>query len=187
MMNDKLEFTDRSHFRDWLLENYQTSSGIWILFPKTKETPSVKPNEALEEALCFGWIDGQIKRIDDEYYQKRFTPRRKGSPWSERNKKLARALIENGLMKDPGLRAIEQAKKDGTWQKGYKATVSEDQVRAFGKMLDGYEPALTNFLNMSPSVKKTYTAFYLDAKKEETKKKRLKKIVERLSENKKPM
>ena len=79
MMNDKLEFTDRSHFRNWLLENHKNSSGIWIIFHKTYNTPSVKPNEALEEALCFGWIDGQIKRIDEEKYQKRFTPRRKAA------------------------------------------------------------------------------------------------------------
>lgn len=186
-MEEKMEFVDRNQFRNWLLKNHNESSGIWITFDKTGKIKLLKPNEALEEALCFGWIDGQIKSINEEKYQKKFTPRRKGSRWSEKNKELTKNLIANGNMTEYGLIAIEQAKKDKTWDTKKGEPISDEQVRDFIKLLEGFEPALTNFLKMPPSVKKTYTAFYLDAKKEETKINRLNKIVERLNENKKPM
>jgi uncharacterized protein YdeI (YjbR/CyaY-like superfamily) len=186
-MEEKLEFTDRKQFRDWLLKNHNQDKGIWIVFDKTGNIESVKSSEALEEALCFGWIDGQMKKINDEKYQKKFTPRRKGSNWSEKNKKLTEKLIKNGQMTKHGLMAIEQAKKEGKWETKKKTQISDEQVNQFIKLLKDFEPALTNFLNMSPSVQKTYTAFYLDAKKEQTKTRRLTKIVERLNENKKPM
>ena len=186
-MEEKIEFVDRNQFRNWLSENHNKSNGIWIIFDKTGKIRLLKPDEALEEALCFGWIDGQIKSINDEKYQKKFTPRRKGSRWSEKNKALTKNLIANGNMTEYGLIAIEQAKKDKTWDAKKGAPVSDEQVKDFIKLLGGFEPALTNFLKMSPSVKKTYTALYLDAKKEETKIKRLNYIIERLNENKKPM
>ena len=186
-MEEKMEFVDRDQFRNWLLENHNKSNGIWIIFDKTGKIKSVKPNEALEEALCFGWIDGLIKSINEEKYQKKFTPRRKGSKWSEKNKALTKDLTANGKMTEYGLIAIEQAKKDKTWDAKKSAPISDEQVNDLIKLLEGFEPARTNFLKMSPSVKKTYTALYLDAKKEETKIKRLNKIIERLNENKKPM
>ncbi|MGD8780920.1 MAG: YdeI/OmpD-associated family protein [Ignavibacteria bacterium] len=186
-MEEKMEFVDRNQFRNWLLKNHNESKGIWITFDKTGKIKLLKPNEALEEALCFGWIDGQIKSINEEKYQKKFTPRRKGSRWSEKNKELTKNLIANGNMTEYGLIAIEQAKKDKTWDAKKGEPISDEQVKDFIKLLGGFEPALTNFLKMSPSVKKTYTALYLDAKKEETKIKRLNRIIERLNENKKPM
>ena len=186
-MEEKMEFADRNQFRNWLLENHNKSNGIWITFDKTGKIKLLKSNEALEEALCFGWIDGQIKSINEEKYQKKFTPRRKGSRWSERNKELTKNLIANGNMTKYGLIAIERAKKEETWDARKKEPISDEQVKDFIKLLGGFEPALTNFLKMSPSVKKTYTALYLDAKKEETRMKRLNKIIERLNENKKPM
>lgn len=186
-MEEKMEFIDRHQFRNWLVENHNESNGIWITFDKTGKIALLKPNEALEEALCFGWIDGQIKSINEQMYQKKFTPRRKGSKWSEKNKELTKKLIANGIMTEFGLSAIEQAKRDKGWGAKKGEPISDEQVKDFNKLLEGFEPALTNFLKMSPSVRRTYTALYLDAKKEETKIKRLSKIIERLNENKRPM
>jgi uncharacterized protein YdeI (YjbR/CyaY-like superfamily) len=186
-MNDRLTFENRETFRNWLLQNHHVSKGIWVVFGKGGKLNTVKPDEALEEALCFGWIDGQIKRIDDTHYIKKFTPRRKRSAWSERNKKLVKTLIENGKMTEFGMAAIERAKQQGTWDTPKRAPISEEQIDILIQALSGAEKALENFLHMSPSVQKTYTALYLDAKKEDTRKRRLERIIERLNDNKKPM
>ncbi|GAB6109472.1 YdeI/OmpD-associated family protein [Fusibacter bizertensis] len=186
-MEEKLTFTDRQDFRKWLEKNHGINKGIWIVFSKTEALQSVNADEALEEALCFGWIDGQILSIDEAQYQKKFTPRRNGSHWSEKNKKLATMLIDNGRMTEFGVMAIEKAKKSGRWDAVKDEKITDEQVNDLIAALQGSELALTNFLKMSPSVKKTYTALYLDAKKEETRIRRLNKIIERLNENKKPM
>jgi uncharacterized protein YdeI (YjbR/CyaY-like superfamily) len=109
-MSEQILFLDREEFRKWLLENHHVSKGIWLVFGKAGKLKTLKPDEALEEALCFGWIDGQLSSIDDAKYLKKFTPRRKGSRWSERNRNLTSPLIENGKMTETGLTAIEQAK-----------------------------------------------------------------------------
>ncbi|PKM49691.1 MAG: hypothetical protein CVV02_14545 [Firmicutes bacterium HGW-Firmicutes-7] len=186
-MDERMFFFDRNEFRKWLQENHDRSKGIWVAFSKTSKLKLLKAEEALEEALCFGWIDGQIISIDNEQYQKKYTPRRKGSHWSDKNKGLTDKLLENGMMTEFGIHAIEQAKKDGTWYAPKGEPITDEQVDVLISVLEGVEPALTNFLKMSPSVKRTYAALYLDAKKENTKIKRLSKIIQRLNENKKPM
>jgi uncharacterized protein YdeI (YjbR/CyaY-like superfamily) len=125
--------------------------------------------------------------MDEIKYIKKFTPRRKGSKWSEKNRDLAAKLIAQGQMTNPGFAAIEQAKKDGTWDIPKAESISDEQIAILTELLKDYEPALTNFQKMSRSVKATYTALYLDAKQEDTKKRRLAQIVSRLNENKKPM
>jgi len=186
-MEEPILFTDREEFREWLYKNHNSSQGIWLVFGKGGKLKTLKPDEALEEALCFGWIDGQLNSIDDAKYLKKFTPRRKASKWSEKNKAIAYRLIENGKMTEYGLIAIEQAKSNGTWDVPKEAPFSDDQIEVLTGALQGAEPALTNFMKMPPSVRRTYTAMYLDAKKEETRIKRLQRIIERLNENKKPM
>lgn len=158
-----------------------------MVFGKTGKMITIKPDEALEEALCFGWIDGQIKSIDDEKYMKKFTPRRGKSVWSDRNKGLANILIETGRITESGMRAIERAKAKGCWDTPKSEPFSEKQIQILVKAISGDEQALTNFLRMPQSAQKTYTQLYLDAKKEETKKNRLEHIIQRLHDNKKPM
>ena len=101
-MSDALEFSDRAEFRSWLLENGQSSAGVWLLFGKAGGPKTIQAGEALEEALCFGWIDGQMQRIDDQSYRKYFSLRRENSKWSEKNKALAQKLEERGLMTEFG-------------------------------------------------------------------------------------
>jgi uncharacterized protein YdeI (YjbR/CyaY-like superfamily) len=186
-MEEQVMFSDREEFREWLSKNHSLSKGVWLVFSKVSELKTLNPGEALEEALCFGWIDGQIKSLGDEKYLKKFTPRTKDSRWSDANKALASQLIESDRMTAHGLAAIEQAKSRGTWGASGKDPISNDQIEVLINALQGADLALANFLKMPPSVKRTYTALYLDAKKEETRIKRLQRIIERLNANKKPM
>ena len=187
MKDDQLVFESRAAFRKWLVQHHQKSPGIWLVFSKDAEIKTLKAGEDLEEALCFGWIDGQLQSLGAKKYLKRFTPRRQRSVWSERNRKLAQKLTEEGAMTAAGQAAIVQAKELGTWDKPKPAPMSEVQIGILTDALSGCRKALTNFQNMSPSVRRTYTAFYLAAKSEDTRKRRLEQIIERLKENKKPM
>lgn len=186
-MEEQLLFTNRLEFRDWLTKNHNDSKGIWLIFSKSDKLKSLKPDEALEEALCFGWIDGQLKSIDETKYLKKFTPRRKGSRWSEKNRGLAAKLIEAGKMTEKGFAAIEQAKSDGTWDIPNAEPISDEQIAILAEALNNSEPAFSNFQKMSRSVRVTYTAHYLSAKSDTTRKRRLEQIAGRLNENKKPM
>jgi hypothetical protein len=106
----ELQFQSRNLFREWLCKNYDTSGGIWIVFDKTKPSKTLSANDALEEALCFGWIDGRMKSIDDTKYMKYFARCRPNSPWSDKNKKLVAALCDKGLMTDAGEGAVKNQK-----------------------------------------------------------------------------
>ena len=161
-MNDILVFSERAEFRNWLSENCLSTDGVWLLFGKHGNPKTIKADEALEEALCFGWIDGQMQSIDNNTYKKYFSMRRANCKWSEKNKTLVKVLEERGLMTDFGRKKIEEAKQ-------------------------AYEPAYTNFSAMSISVKKTYVKAYLDAKTDTGREKRIAWMVERLNKNLKPM
>ena len=179
--------TDRESFRKWLSEHCLTSAGVWLLFGKPGGPKTVKAAEALEEALCFGWIDGQMQRIDDKTYRKYFSLRREDSKWSEKNKALAEELEKRGLMTDFGRKKIEEARQNGQWDAPKPAAVTEEDIARLSAVLEEYEPAYTNFQAMSPSVKKTYTRAYLDAKTEDGRAKRIAWMVDRLNQNLKPM
>lgn len=186
-MHEYVMFSSRDAFRNWLENHCMSSTGVWLLFGKPGGLKTVKASEALEEALCFGWIDGQIQSLDDISYIKYFSERTKNSNWSEKNKKLADALEAQGMMTDSGRAKIAQAKKNGQWEKAKPPVITEEQVEQLSALLQGREPARTNFFAMPPSVKKTYTRGYFDAKTEAGREKRLSWIVERLNRNLKPM
>ena len=186
-MGDIMEFANREAFRAWLSQNCLTSDGIWLLFGKAGGPKTIKAGEALEEALCFGWIDGQMQRIDDKSYKKYFSMRRENSKWSEKNKALVKTLEERGVMTDFGRKKIEEAKENGQWNAPKPAAVTDEQILQLSALLEGYEPAFTNFQAMSLSVKKTYTRAYLDAKTDAGREKRIAWMVDRLDRNLKPM
>ena len=111
-----LHFTTPDEWRAWLQANHATEKDVWLTFyKKHSATRSITFEEATDEALSFGWIDSSMKRIDDEKYVLRYTPRRKGSNWSERNKKRVAELIEAGRMTEAGLAKIDEAKQSGKW------------------------------------------------------------------------
>ena len=186
-MSGILEFSNREDFRKWLNDNCLTDEGYWLLFGKAGGPKTVKAGEALEEALCFGWIDGQMQSIDDKSYKKYFAKRRDNSKWSEKNKALAEKLEKQGIMTDYGRKKIEEAKKNGQWDAPKAPVIGEEEIMALSGVLKEYEPAYSNFLAMSLSVKKTYTRAYLDAKTDAGREKRIAWMVDRLNKNLKPM
>ncbi len=186
-MSDIMEFADREEFRKWLSEHCLSNDGVWLLFGKANGPKTLKAAEALEEALCFGWVDGQMQSIDDKTYKKYFSMRRANSKWSEKNKALVKSLEDRGLMTDFGRKKIEEARKNGQWNAQKPASVTDEQIARLSELLKGYEPAHTNFTAMSLSVRKTYTRAYLDAKTEAGREKRFAWIVDRLDKNLKPM
>jgi len=183
----ELLFSSRTDFRKWLIENAETSDGVWLVFGKTKEIVTLSANDALEEALCFGWIDGQMKSIDTTKYHKYFAKRRTKSVWSEKNKKIVEDLRKKGLMTEIGERAVETAKKNGTWDAPKSNPVTDEQKDAFKTKLSGFVPAYENFCTMSPSVQRTYTMRYFSFKTEEARERDFEKIIDRLNQNLKPM
>lgn len=186
-MTEHLKFESREEFRKWLRDNCLSNGGFWMLFGKAGGPITIKASEALEEALCFGWIDGQMQSVDDKTYIKYFSERRKNSKWSERNKTLVKKLEAQGIMTDYGRAKIAEAKKNGQWDTPKPSEITGEQIAALSDLLEEYEPAYTNFQAMSPSVKKTYTRAYLDAKTDAGRAKRLLWMIDRLNKNLKPM
>ena len=138
-----VEFQGKSAWISWLKKNCDKSTGVWLrLAKKDSGIPSVTYAEAVETALCFGWIDGQAQRLDDEYFLQRFTPRKRNSIWSQVNRAKALDLIDRGLMQPAGLAAIEQAKANGRWDTAYAgpraAEVPEDLQAALKALPKAY-------------------------------------------------
>ena len=186
-MGEVMEFAAREDFRAWLSENCLTSGGVWLLFGKPGGPKTIKAGEALEEALCFGWIDGQMQRIDDTAYRKYFSPRREKSKWSEKNKALAQRLEEQGRMTEFGRAKIQEARRNGQWDAPAPVAVTGEQIARLSALLEGYDPACANFQAMPLSVKKTYARAYFDAKTEAGRQRRIAWMVDRLNQNLRPM
>jgi uncharacterized protein YdeI (YjbR/CyaY-like superfamily) len=132
--DEALPFESPAAWEAWLTEHHESSDGIWIKFAKKASgIASVTYKEVLPIALAHGWIDGQVKRIDEDWYQQRWTPRRARSVWSKINRAAAEAMIERGEMKPAGLREVERAKADGRWERAYdspKTAEVPDDLRA---------------------------------------------------------
>ena len=185
-MPEYLKFSSRSEFRNWLETNCMSDEGVWLLFGKAGGPKTIKAGEALEEALCYGWIDGQMQSLDDKSYVKYFSMRRENSKWSDKNKTIVESLEKQGLMTEFGREKIEAAKKNGQWDKPKAPPITDEQIAVLADILKEYEPAYTNFQAMSPSVKKTYTRAYYDAKTDAGRANRISWMVERLNKNLKP-
>ena len=135
-MSEIMEFANREEFRWWLFDHCLSDAGIWLLFGKAGGPKTIKAGEALEEALCFGWIDGQMQSIDDKTYKKYFSMRREKSKWSEKNKALVKSLEERGLMTDFGRRKIEEAQKNGQWDAPKPEAVTEEHIASLSALLE---------------------------------------------------
>jgi uncharacterized protein YdeI (YjbR/CyaY-like superfamily) len=179
-----LSFASREAWWEWLESEHETSSGIWMkIARKDAATATVTYAEALEVALCFGWIDGQKGKSDEPgHFLQRFTPRRARSRWSRINRDKATELLERGLMRPAGLREIERAKADGRWDAAYEgqrtATVPDDLARALDE-----NPAARAEFDALNSVNR-YAILYRvhDAKRPETRARRIAKFVAMLAE-----
>ncbi len=173
-----LTFASASAFADWLEQNHANSAGIWLKIAKKGETePSLSYAEALETALCYGWIDAQKRSADAAHWLQRFTPRRPRSVWSRINREKAEALIAAGRMRPAGLREVERARSDGRWHAAYesqsRATVPPDLQAA----LDA-SPAAAAFFSGLSSLNRYAILFRLQtAKKPQTRERRLRQFV----------
>ena len=182
-----IPFASRDAWGAWLEGQHATSDGLWLKFAKKYSgLETVTYDQAVEIALCYGWIDGQVRSFDEDYYLQRFTPRRPRSKWSKINRQKATKLIERGEMKPAGLREVERAKAEGRWDAAYDApstaTVPEDLKRALGKN----EIAREYFATLDR--RNRYTILYQiqDAKRPETRARRIAKYVAMLAEREKP-
>jgi uncharacterized protein YdeI (YjbR/CyaY-like superfamily) len=177
-------FQGRKNWRAWLAAHHATAQEIWLVIHKKHAAKAgLTYVEALEEALCFGWIDGILKRIDDEKHTIRFTPRRKNSIWSEPNRKRVAKLIQEGRMTEAGLAKIEEAKANGQWE---KAAVREDVTLVPPELtaaLAGNARARENFEKLAPSYRKQFIYWIGTAKRDQTREKRIKTAIKLLMAN----
>ena len=180
-----LQLPDQAAWRAWLADNHETASGAWLKFAK-KGAPerTVTYAEAVEEALCFGWIDGQARGLDEHFYLQRFTPRRRRSAWSQINREKATRLIADGRMAPAGLAQVEAAQADGRWDNAYQspsaATVPDDLQRA----LDANPQAKEFFATLTGSARYAFLYRLHRVRKPENRAKRIADYVELLSQGK---
>ena len=185
-MNKEIQYKNRDEWRNWLEENHDLFNEVWLIyFKKHTNKQSIKQTEAVEEALCYGWIDSIVKRIDDEQYMQKFTPRKDNSVWSEVNKKRVAQLIKDEKMTDHGLKKIMAAKKNGMWTKIQSHTNINNIPKEFEIALTENQSAKSNFESLAPSYKKQYLYWITDAKREDTKNRRIAKAIKMLKNNQK--
>ncbi|AWW31959.1 hypothetical protein DN752_18450 [Echinicola strongylocentroti] len=167
----------RKDWRQWLEDNHQTQEAVWLIqYKKASKKASLSWEEAVEEALCFGWIDGKRKSISNESYQQFFCKRKASSTWSQINKEKVKQLMDQGHMRKAGMEAIETAKQNGSWTilDGVEALViPEDLQVAFS----GYLGSEETFSEWSKSTKKMALHWIVMAKRPETRKRRIDKVV----------
>ena len=180
-----IAFQSQKKWRDWLVKNHESTNGVWLrLYKKGSEVKSINHEQALEEALCFGWIDGQAKSYDEESYLQKFTPRRKGSMWSKKNILNVERLIEEGKMHSSGLAEVEKAKSDGRWHNAYDSPANMQVPDDFLKLLSEYPDALAFFNTLNKTNTYSITWRLQTAKKPETRQKRMTAIIEMLKQRK---
>lgn len=179
-------FSSAKKWNTWLTVNHATSQGVWLrIFKKDAGNKTVTHSEALDEALCFGWIDGQGKSYDDKSWLLKFTPRRPKSIWSKRNTGHVERLIKEKRMKSSGIKEVENAKKDGRWERAYDSSKNMEMPSDFLEALKKDKEAYTFFKTLNRA--NTYAiAWRLQtAKKPETREKRMKAIIATLSQGRK--
>ncbi len=181
-----IEFKTAASFETWLIKNHDQSSGLWLkIFKKDSGKKTISYAEALDIALCYGWIDGQKQAHDEEAWLQKFCPRSPKSIWSKKNTEHVERLIKEGKMRPAGLQAVEKAKADGRWEKAYdspgKMTIPEDFLKELGK--NKKAQAAFKVLNKTNLFS---IGFRLQtAKKQETREKRMKEIIEMLARGEK--
>lgn len=175
---------DRKTWRRWLLKNFEKENNIWLkLYKKHSDTPCIVYAEAVEETLCFGWIDSKPNKVDEESFVLFFSKRKAKSPWSAINKKRVEILIATGMMTQAGLNKIEEAKKDGSWDllnSIDNLEIPDDLEKEFRKN----KIAAKHFHAFSPSARKSILWWITSAKTKETRNKRIKETITLAAQNK---
>jgi uncharacterized protein YdeI (YjbR/CyaY-like superfamily) len=179
-------FKTSQAFENWLAENHETSKGLWLkIFKKGSGQQTVSYAEALDVALCYGWIDGQKKAFDEEAWLQKFCPRRAKSIWSKINIGHIERLTSEGRMKPAGFEAVERAKADGRWEKAYDSSSQMTIPEDFLKELGQNSKAEANFKNLNKTNLFAIGFRLQTAKKQETREKRMKEIIDMLAKGEK--
>lgn len=179
-----LQFDDQVAWAGWLEHNHAETSGVWLKLAKRgSAVKTVTYGEALEEALCYGWIDGQVSRHDESFYLQRFTPRRPRSKWSANNRDKVERLIAEGRMRPAGLEAIEAAKSDGRWDAAYPAQSNATIPDDLQKALDDNPDAKAFFETLTGQNRYAFLFRLHGVKRPETRAKRIATYMAMLSEH----
>ena len=178
-----LYFKNAQQWREWLHDNHHSSKGVHLIFYRVaSDKESMRWEDAVQVAICYGWIDSIVKRLDDERRRQMFTPRKDKSVWSKLNKTYIEKLIADNLMHESGLKKIETAKQNGTWESldaVENLEMPADLILAFQKN----KMALDNYNNFSPSYRKSYLYWLNQAKREETRTIRITEIIRLCEQN----
>ena len=180
-------FETNQDWEDWLENNYDKEPELWfVYYKKHTKKPGVSYDDSVKIALCYGWIDGLVKKLDDDSYARKFTPRKDKSVWSESNKKRVEELIEAGKMKKSGLEKVEFAKQNGIWDQVISPPVIDlslpEELKQAFKMNN---QAAAFFESLAKSHKKEYLLWIKTAKRPETRERRVNETIKMLNEGKK--
>ena len=181
-----ISFVSSDAWEKWLDKHHATSGGLWLkIAKKASGIETVSYAEAIDVALCYGWIDSQKDKFDDDYWLQRFTPRKPRSKWSKVNREKATNLIEKGQMKPAGLREVEQAKADGRWDAAYDAQSTARVPDDLRRELEKNEVAREFFATLDSGNRYAILYQIQDAKRPETRARRIAEYVDMLAEQKK--
>ena len=176
-------FKNSQEWRNWLHYNHHSSKGIELIFYRVNsEFESMRWEEAVQVAICYGWIDSTVRKLDDERTKQTFTPRKDKSVWSKLNKTYIEKLIKENLIHESGLRKIEIAKQNGSWESlddVERLIIPDDLLLAINKN----QIALNNYHNFSPSYRKSYLYWLNQTKRRETRKIRIEQIIKLCEQN----
>ena len=172
-------FATPAGWRAWLQAHYAGESELWLaIYKKGSGQTGVTYEEAVEEALCYGWIDGLVQTIDEEKYAVRFSPRKPGSVWAESNKRRVEKLIQEGRMAEPGLQKVAAAKASGEWEAASRREDVDTLPPVLEQALRAHQGALTGFQALPASRRKGLIWWLSDAKRDATRQKRLQAIID---------
>ena len=191
-MNNPLEVStlyvsERRQWREWLQKNHDSESrGIWLVYYK-KHTgkPTLEYNESVEEALCFGWVDSLIRKIDDEKFVRKFTPRKPQSHWSESNRQRVADLLARGLMTEHGQKCIDAAKESGLWEADDRALLSDQVCAGFARALEDSHAARVFFEKITDAQRRQFIYWINEARQEVTRRRRIRESISLLEQGRK--
>lgn len=184
---EQLRFSDRKAWKDWLSKNHSRVELAWLVFRKKGQGKDTFDYEsALEEALCYGWIDSLVRGIDESEYMRKFTPRKNSSVWSESNKRRVEKLMAAGRMAEPGMEKIRAARKNGQWERGVQPPhVTEAMPGALLRAFDRSPLARKNYFKLNLTCQKQYNIWINMAKRPETIEKRISESIQLLEKGEK--
>lgn len=180
-------FRGGEEWRRWLQENHDAANEAWVVIQKAASpNEGLGYDEAVDEAMCFGWIDSKMRRLDDHEFVQRFSPRRPRSLWSLRNRERAERLIEEDRMTEAGLEAVTEAKRNGRWENAYTSREAPEMPDDLLKALEKNPEAYRNFMEFPNSARFMYIHYVNEAKRAETRARRIRRVVMRAEQDKKP-